>query len=99
MNFDNCISFCFGGVDNFSTFDETEIHWVVEYEGDKSIQIITLMSEGVADIDYLKYLVSKGGRFIDDKNSPIKETFPESNLIDFLYSPWVIKKKLYQSLI
>jgi hypothetical protein len=93
MNFDNCVSFCFGYVENTSTFNETEIFWFVEYEGGKSITIITSMLKGVADLDYLKYLVSKGGRFIDDKNCPIKETFPESNLIDFLYSPWVIKNK------
>jgi len=92
MNFDRCVSFKY--IDYTGSDD---LHWNVEYEGGENIIIITKSSEGVVDIEYLKYLVSKGVRFIDNKEEPIKKIFQHFNLTDYLYSPWVIQHNVQKN--
>lgn len=72
MNCKRCISFKYCG----STIEG--LTWNLEFEGGGKVMVITRIVDGVPELQYLKYLVTRGGRFIDDKATPLMSIFSEA---------------------
>lgn len=79
MDFDHCVSFEYDDCTGDFGGDQ-ELFWDVTYRNNKKIKIVTTVKEGVADLGYLEYLVSKGGRFVDMKvdKAEVEEQLKES---------------------
>ncbi len=96
-NFDRPLIFTY--TDSTGTFGgDQELFWEVSYyplirttpsggtiKGDTTI-IVTRVVKGVPELGYLKYLLGKGARFVDDEKESIRTTFggTAKELIDLL---------------
>ena len=78
MNYERCISFKYCGSSLASEIQG--LTWVVEFEGGGKIIVTTRITDGVPELQYLEHLVSKGGRFVDDKDAPLMSIFSEAPL-------------------
>lgn len=89
MDFDHCISFKYH--DYTGDDDERDLYWEVEYQGGGKVTVLTKMIKGVARLEYLEYLIAKGGRFVDDANFPIRKIWgSKKEMMDLLYGNSVI---------
>ena len=92
MNFEQCV--CFQYKDYTGDFvGNKSLFWNLEYQGGGRLKIITKVRRGVPDLEYLKYLVSKGAKFVDNKDELVRRTFGGTvpQLIEYLYSSGVIQ--------
>lgn len=97
MDFDHPSTFEF--IDYTGDCDKImELHWKVSFPSkldDKHthITIVTTVTNGIPDLEYLNYLVQKGARFVDNKEEPIKQIFAGTvpKLISFVYNAAVVK--------
>lgn len=83
MDFETPVSFKYA--DYTGSFDKVlSIHWDVTFSNQKELTVVTTVSKGVYDLDYIKYLINKGACFIDDKEESIKGIGHPKELIALL---------------